>query len=74
MRPFRLRVVTAIVLAILMLGSFGTVANAGQIPTSSFPEDPWPGLRVPTSFPEDPWPGLWLPTTSFPEDPWPGLN
>jgi disulfide bond formation protein DsbB len=74
MRPFRLRVVAAIVLAILMLGSLGTVANAGQIPTSSFPEDPWPGLRIPTSFPEDPWPGLWLPTTSFPEDPWPGLN
>jgi hypothetical protein len=74
MRPFRLRVVTAIVLAILMLGSLGTVANAGQIPTSSFPEDPWPGLRIPTSFPEDPWPGLWLPTTSFPEEPWPGLN
>jgi hypothetical protein len=73
MRPFRLRVVTAIVLAILMLGSLGTVANAGQIPTS-FPEDPWPGLRIPTSFPERPWPGLWLPTTSFPEDPWPGLN
>jgi hypothetical protein len=74
MRPFRLRVVTAIVLAILMLGSLGTVANADQIPTSSFPEDPWPGLGIPTSFPEDPWPGLWLPTTSFPEDPWPGLN
>jgi hypothetical protein len=74
MRPFRLRVVTAIVLAILMLGSLGTVANAGQIPTNSFPEDPWPGLRIPTSFPEDPWPGLWLPNTSFPEDPWPGLN
>jgi hypothetical protein len=74
MRPFRLRVVTAIVLAILMLGSLGTVANAGQIPTSSFPEDPWPGLLSTTSFPEDPWPGLWLPTTSFPEDPWPGLN
>jgi hypothetical protein len=74
MRPFRLRVVTAIVLAILMLGSLGTVANAGQIPTSSFPEDPWPRLRIPTIFPEDPWPGLWLPTTSFPEDPWPGLN
>ncbi|MDP9275943.1 MAG: hypothetical protein M3O99_10170 [Chloroflexota bacterium] len=58
MRPFRMRVVTAIVLAILMLGSLGSVANAAGVPTSSFPEDPWPGLRVPTSFPEDPWPGL----------------
>jgi disulfide bond formation protein DsbB len=74
MRPFRLRVVTAIVFAILMLGSLGSVANAGQIQPSCFPEDPWPGLRIPTSFPEDPWPGLWLPTTSFPEDPWPGLG
>jgi hypothetical protein len=74
MRPFRLRVVTAIVFAILMLGSLGSVANAGQIPASCFPEDPWPGLRIPTSFPADPWPGLGLPTTSFPEDPWPGLN
>jgi hypothetical protein len=73
MRPFRLRVATAIVLAILTLGSLGSVANAGQIPTSSFPEDPWPGLFVPSSFPEDPWPGL-APTTSFPEDPWPGHN
>jgi hypothetical protein len=75
MRPFRLRVVTAIVLAILMFGSLGSVANAGQIPTSSFPDDPWPGLGLtPTAFPEDPWPGLWLPPTSFPEDPWPGLS
>jgi hypothetical protein len=30
----------AIVLAILMLGLVGTVANAALIP-SSFPEDPW---------------------------------
>ena len=41
MRPFRSRVVAAIVLAILMLGLLGSVANAGHIPTSSFPEDPW---------------------------------
>jgi len=75
MRPFRLRGVTAIVLAILMLGSLGSVANAGEPPLRSFPEDPWPGLRhAPLTFPEDPWPGLWLPTTSFPEDPWPGLS
>jgi hypothetical protein len=77
MRPFRLRVATAIVLAILMLGSLGSVANAGQIPISSFPDDPWPGswLRLPPSaFPEDPWPSLGLPPTSFPEDPWPGLS
>ena len=75
MRPFRLRVVTAIVLAILMLGAMGSAANAGGPPTKSFPEDPWPGLSVaPTAFPEDPWPGLWLPPSSFPEDPWPGLS
>jgi hypothetical protein len=75
MRPFRLRVVTAVVLAILMLGSLGSVANASPVPISSFPDDPWPGLWVPpTAFPEDPWPGLWLPPTSFPEDPWPGLS
>ena len=42
MRPFRLRVTTAIALAILMLGSLGSVANADEIPSSSFPEDPWP--------------------------------
>jgi hypothetical protein len=75
MRPFRLRVATAIVLAILMLGSLGSVANAHGIPTS-FPEDPWnAAAAVPTtSFPEDPWPGLCLPASSFPEDPWPGLS
>jgi len=43
MRPFRSRVLAAIVLAILMLGLVGSVANAAD-PTSSFPEDPWPGL------------------------------
>ena len=75
MRPFRLRVVTAIALAILMLGSLGSVANAGQIPTSCFPEDPWGGAVVPTTvFPEDPWDGAVVPTTVFPEDPWPGLS
>ena len=59
MRPFRLRVVTAIAVALLMLSSLGSLANAGQIPTRTFPEDPWGGSVVPTtSFPEDPWPGL----------------
>jgi hypothetical protein len=59
MRPFRLRVATAIVFAILMLGALGSAAKAAEIPTSSFPEDPWPGLCQPaSSFPEDPWPGL----------------
>lgn len=71
MRPFRLRVVTAIVLALLMLGSLGGVVNAAQ-PTAG--NDPSPGLHPPTSFPEDPWPGLRVPTRSFPEDPWPGLS
>jgi hypothetical protein len=57
MRPFRSRVATALVFAILVLGLLGTVANAAEIPStpSSFPEDPWPGLSC---FPEDPWPGL----------------
>lgn len=69
MRPFRSRVVAALVLAILMLGSLGSPANAGEIPTTSFPEDPW---AVPTSgFPEDPWPSFSLPMGGFPEDPWP---
>jgi hypothetical protein len=55
MRPFRLRVVAAFVLAILMLSSLGSVANA-QIPTRHFPEDPWARASAPTmSFPEDPW-------------------
>lgn len=44
MRPFRSRVMAAIVLAILMLGLLGSVANAADIPSDSFPEDPWPGL------------------------------
>ena len=75
MRRFRSRVVTAIVLAILMLGLLGGVANAREIPTTSFPEDPWDRAAVPTmSFPEDPWPGLSVPMSSFPEDPWPDLN
>lgn len=57
MRPFRSRVTTALVFAILVLGLLGSVANAAEIPATpnSFPEDPWPGL---TCFPEDPWPGL----------------
>ena len=44
MRPFRSRVLAAIVLAILVLGLLGTAANAVGIPT--FPEDPWdaPGI------------------------------
>lgn len=44
MRPFRSRVMAAIVMAILILGMLGTIANADEIPTNSFPEDPWPGL------------------------------
>jgi hypothetical protein len=57
MRPFRSRVVAAIVLAILMLGSLGSLAKAAEIPTTTFPEDPWPSPCLPMSgFPEDPWP------------------
>ena len=45
MRPFRSRVMAAIVFAILVLGLLGTVASAAPIP-SAFPEDPW-GLIAP---------------------------
>jgi hypothetical protein len=46
MRPFRSRVLSAIVFAILVLGMLGTAANGA-------------GLRgIPNGFPEDPWPGL----------------
>jgi hypothetical protein len=60
MRPFRSRVMAAIVFAILVLGLLGSAANAAGPVTSSFPEDPWPGHSggIPTTFPEDPWPGL----------------
>jgi len=75
MRPFRSRVLAAMVMAVLFLGLVGSVARADEIPTTNFPEDPWDRATVPaTSFPEDPWPGLKLPTTGFPEDPWPDLN
>jgi hypothetical protein len=57
MRPFRSRVVAALVLATLILGSLGSLANAREIPTTGFPEDPWPSFSLPMSgFPEDPWP------------------
>jgi hypothetical protein len=75
MRPFRSRVLAAMVMAVMFLGLVGSVARADEIPTTSFPEDPWDRATVPTmSFPEDPWPGLNLPTTGFPEDPWPDLT
>jgi hypothetical protein len=56
MRPFRSRVMAAIVFAVLLLGMLGSVASAAQVDVapSNFPEDPWPSLR--NSFPEDPWP------------------
>ena len=75
MRPFRSRALTAIATAFLFLGLLGSVALADEIPTTSFPEDPWDKVAVPTmSFPEDPWPGLSLPMGNFPEDPWPDLT
>ena len=75
MRPFRSRVLAAMVMAVLCLGLVGSVARADEIPTTSFPEDPWGHATAPTtSFPEDPWPGLSVPMSSFPEDPWPDLN
>jgi hypothetical protein len=74
MRPFRSRALTALVTAFLFLGLLGSVALADEVPTTTFPEDPWNRASAPTmSFPEDPWPGLAVPM-SFPEDPWPGLN
>ena len=90
MRPVRLRVTAAIVLALLMVGSLASVANADDLSTGGFTLAPAAAQPVlvtssgnppagdvvpPTSFPEDPWPGLSVvPTTSFPEDPWPGLS
>ena len=75
MRPFRSRVLAAMVMALLFLGLVGSVARADEIPTTNFSDDPSGIATVPaTSFPEDPWPGLKLPTTGFPEDPWPDLT
>ena len=70
MRPFRSRVMAAIVFAVLIVGMLGSVANAAAIPSrpNNFPEDPWPTLK--DNFPEDPWPAF----LSFPEDPWPDGN
>jgi hypothetical protein len=72
MRPFRSRVLTAVVMAILCLGLLGTVAFADEVPTTNLSVDPAPSLSygIATSFPEDPW---GLPTLGFPEDPWPDL-
>ena len=72
MRPFRSRVLTALVMAILSLGLLGTVAFADEIPTQTPVVDPAPSvIDIPaTTFPEDPW---GLPTVGFPEDPWPDL-
>jgi len=39
-RPFRSRLLAAIVLAVLALGLLGTVANADEMP-NAWPEDPW---------------------------------
>jgi len=60
MRPFRSRVMAAIVFTILVLGMLGSIANAADIPTrTAFPEDPWDSAGGPASdFPDDPWPGL----------------
>jgi hypothetical protein len=41
MRPFRSRAMAALVMAILVLGLLGTVANATEIRDPGFPEDPW---------------------------------
>ncbi|TMC44558.1 MAG: hypothetical protein E6J23_07075 [Chloroflexi bacterium] len=73
MRPFRSRVLAALVMAILSIGLLGNVAFGDDTPTPSAPVEPSPSLIGGTatqSFPEDPW---GLPTTSFPEDPWPGI-
>ena len=72
MRPFRSRVLTALVMTILSIGLLGTVAFADEIPTQTPVVDPLPSvIDIPaTTFPEDPW---GLPTVGFPEDPWPDL-
>jgi hypothetical protein len=72
MRPFRSRVLTALVTAILSLALLGTVAFADEIPTQTPVVDPAPSvIDIPAAtFPEDPW---GLPTVGFPEDPWPDL-
>jgi hypothetical protein len=71
MRPFRSRVLTALVTAMLCLGPLGTVAFAGDLGTSSVPSGPFPKVNVGIPhFPEDPW---GLPSVGFPEDPWPGI-
>jgi hypothetical protein len=57
MRPFRSRVMAAIVFAILLLGLLGSVADAAWFPARpSSPEAPWvsSGVRH-LDFPEDPW-------------------
>jgi len=41
MRPFRSRLLAAIVLAVVFLGLLGSVANAVELPSTGFPEDPW---------------------------------
>jgi hypothetical protein len=73
MRPFRSRLLAALVVAILSLGLFGTVAFADDDPTQAPTIDPAFGitnLGTTMAFPEDPW---GLPTLGFPEDPWPDL-
>ena len=69
MRPFRSRMVTALVMTVLCLGLLGTVARADEILATSVPADPAPALLnpMPTTFPEDPWDRPLV----FPEDPWP---
>ncbi|HEY7623881.1 MAG TPA: hypothetical protein VIA63_02525 [Candidatus Limnocylindria bacterium] len=45
MKPVRSRILAAIALALLLLGLFGSVADArGGFTKMSFPEDPWPTL------------------------------
>jgi hypothetical protein len=73
MRPFRSRVLAALVMATVLLGLLGTIANADDLPTQAAPTDPTFGIVADpstTAFPEDPW---GLPTLGFPEDPWPNL-
>ena len=73
MRPFRSRLMAAIVTAIVAVGLFGSVANADDISIAANSAAPSAGLHLSgtgIAFPEDPW---WLPSPSFPEDPWPGI-
>jgi hypothetical protein len=56
MRPFRSRAMATVVMAILLLGVLGNVANAAAV-RHTFPEDPWDRAAVADSGLGHPWLG-----------------